>query len=362
MNQHGARLEMIDFWRGLALAIIFINHIPNNFLVYFTPRNFGFSDCAEALVFISGLSAALAYGKRFASTKLTTAALPIVRRIGLLYTAHLLLTALGVALFAVAYHVTNIDDLFVDRGRLLPFSQPLNALVGVLTFRHQLAFFDILPLYIILLALTPFLIVLGLRSRWLMLMLSLATYSVARIITWHANWMLPGDWFFNPFTWQFLYTVGIFVGLSIRERGLPYHRGLYYGSLAFTTTSAILVSNLVGLVPGLLSEIGEHLDLGKTELGIMRIADFLTLGYVLYHTRWIARLRDTAIFSPMTLLGRHGLAVFCAGTLLSAVGQIITELWPTSKWQDMIMVAFGLAVLYGLARLLELRRPQPLPA
>ncbi|MBM3577754.1 MAG: hypothetical protein FJX40_08830 [Alphaproteobacteria bacterium] len=59
------RIEAIDFWRGAALVTILINHIPGNILGNFTPRNFGFSDSAEAFVFLSGLSVAHAYRRRF---------------------------------------------------------------------------------------------------------------------------------------------------------------------------------------------------------------------------------------------------------------------------------------------------------
>ena len=38
------RDERLDTLRGLALVMIFINHIPGNFWEDWTSRNFGFSD------------------------------------------------------------------------------------------------------------------------------------------------------------------------------------------------------------------------------------------------------------------------------------------------------------------------------
>ena len=61
------RIESIDFWRGLALLIIFIDHVPGNPLASITPRNFGFSDSAEAFIFLSGLALAYAYWPKFAA-------------------------------------------------------------------------------------------------------------------------------------------------------------------------------------------------------------------------------------------------------------------------------------------------------
>ncbi len=63
----------IDFWRGVVLCTIFINHIPGNLFEIVTQKNYGFSDSAEAFVFLSGLSLALAYARRFANGQAGTA-------------------------------------------------------------------------------------------------------------------------------------------------------------------------------------------------------------------------------------------------------------------------------------------------
>ena len=59
------RIDGIDFWRGLALLMIFIDHVPENVFQHVTQKNFGFSDAAELFVFLAGVSVALAYGTRF---------------------------------------------------------------------------------------------------------------------------------------------------------------------------------------------------------------------------------------------------------------------------------------------------------
>ena len=45
----------IDVLRGLALIIIFIDHVPENLYSFYTMRMYGFSDAAEAFVLISGI-------------------------------------------------------------------------------------------------------------------------------------------------------------------------------------------------------------------------------------------------------------------------------------------------------------------
>jgi len=59
------RDHRVDFLRGMALAIIFINHVPGNFYEKLTPKNFGFSDAAEIFVILAGFASAYAYFSRF---------------------------------------------------------------------------------------------------------------------------------------------------------------------------------------------------------------------------------------------------------------------------------------------------------
>ena len=44
----------IDFWRGLALVFIFINHIPGIFYSHFTHAQYSISDSADLFVFLAG--------------------------------------------------------------------------------------------------------------------------------------------------------------------------------------------------------------------------------------------------------------------------------------------------------------------
>ena len=53
----------LDLFRGLALWLIFLDHIPSNIVSWITIRNYGFSDATEIFIFISGYTAAFVYGK-----------------------------------------------------------------------------------------------------------------------------------------------------------------------------------------------------------------------------------------------------------------------------------------------------------
>ena len=53
----------LDLFRGLALWLIFLDHIPSNIVAWITIRNYGFSDATEIFIFISGYTAAFVYGR-----------------------------------------------------------------------------------------------------------------------------------------------------------------------------------------------------------------------------------------------------------------------------------------------------------
>src|SRR5437868_1340035 len=59
----GERELRLDLFRGLALWLIFVDHLPNNILAWLTIRNYGFSDATEIFIFISGYTAAFVYGR-----------------------------------------------------------------------------------------------------------------------------------------------------------------------------------------------------------------------------------------------------------------------------------------------------------
>src|SRR5688500_15155861 len=92
----------LDMFRGLALVMIFINHVPGNFYEAYTSRNFGFSDAAEAFVFMSGMAAGLAYSNSFRSGPLWPAIARVWARARQLYFVHLSITFVALGIFAAA--------------------------------------------------------------------------------------------------------------------------------------------------------------------------------------------------------------------------------------------------------------------
>ena len=77
----GERELRLDLFRGLALWLIFIDHLPPNILTWLTIRNYGFSDATEIFIFISGYTAAFVYGRAMQQVGFVVATARILRRV-----------------------------------------------------------------------------------------------------------------------------------------------------------------------------------------------------------------------------------------------------------------------------------------
>src|SRR2546421_10169693 len=100
----------LDLFRGLALWLIFVDHIPSNIVNWITIRNYGFSDAAEIFIFISGYTAAFVYGRALFESGFVIATARVLRRVWQIYAMHVLLFAVVVA--EVSYIAVVLEKPF----------------------------------------------------------------------------------------------------------------------------------------------------------------------------------------------------------------------------------------------------------
>src|SRR6516165_9929461 len=83
----------LDLFRGLANWVIFIAHIPNNFvaLLLLGTGRYGFSDGADMFVFISGYTLAFVYTRMMIERGAVVTVTRIFKRAWQIYVAHVLL-------------------------------------------------------------------------------------------------------------------------------------------------------------------------------------------------------------------------------------------------------------------------------
>src|ERR1700731_261727 len=145
----------LDLFRGIALWLIFLDHIPSNIVSWVTIRNYGFSDAAEMFVFISGYTAAFVYGRAMRERGFVVAGARILKRAWQVYVAHVFLFVVYLA--EIAYVSKNFESsLYAEEWNIFDFlKQPDVTLFQALLLKFKPVNMDVLPLYIVLLLLFP---------------------------------------------------------------------------------------------------------------------------------------------------------------------------------------------------------------
>jgi len=358
------RVVSVDFWRGMALATIFIDHVPGNILEHFTQRRFGFSDAAEVFVFLAGVAASLAYLKHFHRGEAVRQTLKIGLRAFTLYTAHIVVLVFCGAVIAFA-SLTTQDPRILE---IMQFDQiakePISAIVGIATLGFQPSSLNILPLYIVLLAMAPALILLVRRDWRLALAVSGTLYLATQLLRLALpSYPMPDAWYFNPLAWQLLFTLGLICGVMIME-----HRRLVDSGALTLACGLYLVFSLVvvrGDYVGTydLSPLPRFLwEQDKTNLSLPRLIHIGALIYLVSRLPVDAWIRDRAPFKPLIWMGRHSLPVFSLGVVLSLAGQALRIVYAGNVAFDMLLISFGLALQIGLAWILEWHKTGLIPA
>ena len=215
----GERDLRLDLFRGMALWLIFLDHIPENIVNWFTIRNYGFSDATEIFIFISGYTAAFVYGRAMRERGFMVASARILRRAWQIYVAHVFLFTIFMA--EIAYVAASFDNpLYAEEMNILDFlKQPDVTIVQALLLKFKPVNMDVLPLYIVLLLLLPadaVAVAAAARLR------AGAARSLLYVLTWNFDLDLPaypnGVWFFNPFAWQLLFVFGAWCALGGAQR------------------------------------------------------------------------------------------------------------------------------------------------
>lgn len=348
------RLLGVDFWRGLALLTIFVNHIPGNFFERFTHRNVGFSDATEVFVMLAGVAAAMAYLPKFVRGKTLPATFRIFQRVFQLYMVHIFLIIICGAIIARAVMASGDLRLFESVHLDVLISDTIPGLMGLASLGLQPAYLNILPLYIVLLVMAPVLFLLARTSIALMLAASASLYIAAQFLWLNLpTYPMDGNWFFNPLCWQFLFAIGIAIGALILRGEKPKRSPiLFWGSVAY-----ILIS-MVWIVSGFWHSQELPLprfmwEFNKTNLFLPRLLHVLALAYVVAYLPVEKWLNGNALAQPFIVLGRHSLAVFSLGTVLAIWGQVVRAQASHGLALDVILVSGGIVAQFALAGVLE---------
>jgi len=319
----------LDFFRGIAMFIILIAHVPGNAWGRFIPARFGPSDATEMFVFCSGFAAAIAFGGTFLRAGFVVGCLRILHRCWQIYWAHL---GVFFVIATVCYLATQAfaEPDYIDKLNLTRFfADPGRGLVGLFTLTYVPNYFDILPMYFVVLLMTPILIALYRLHLAAAIAFSVGLYLAVWVtgLQLPAEWWSDRPWFFNPFAWQLLF----FTGFALSAgwiKAPPAHPWL-------VAAAAIWVVLMVPLHWYPIWRDSETLqaiyavvatERMKTNFHWLRYVHFLALAYlavVLLKGREHALLAP--VFAPIVKVGQQALATFMAGMVYSWCGGIFLD-------------------------------------
>lgn len=347
----------IDFWRGFALVTIFVNHIPGIFLEHFTYRNLSLSDSAELFVFLAGWSLRMQVD-RAVTLPMWVFMLRLAGRAMQVYFAQLVITEIAVAFLAAASIYFGASFLLDWHNASAIFRNPVEAHIGLVLLTHQLGYFNILPLYVVLVASAPFIALCARYAAPALLPLSAALYVVTLSTGINLpSWPQGGTWFLDPMAWQFIYILGFLIGGKDGIGGLARRHRRILGLAALPIIGFGVVVGLTHFAPRPADVPSPKLFFvfDKTFLSPARFIHLLALvavfaGNFHFVMRWFAV--GARFFS---LLGRNSLYVFCVASLLSLAGQIFRFAYGGALITDAIIASVGLVIMGIVAWLSERR-------
>ena len=354
----------LDFFRGLALFCIFLDHLPNNILASFTLQSVMFADAAEVFILISGYTAGMVYGRAMERQGFLAAGVRVYHRVWQLYVAHIFLFMVFLAVVAYTEGTLNKSLYSEEFGATNFLNEPGLALVQALMLQFQPAFMDILPLYIVLLAVLPFVLAVFRSCPAVICLISFALWLAVQLDNRVALSAYPGAervWLFNPFAWQALFLLGAWFGWRKIHGGVSWISSpwLFWLAAALSLAGFVIRFNwtLHGLydpIPVLVSGKPLWWLLSKTDLGLLRLANVLAvalLAATLIGPR--ERFLTSSAAWPFLICGRNSLYIFCLGILLSVLGHLVlNEFFGGLAMQFVVSVA-GVVIMIAVAALLE---------
>jgi hypothetical protein len=355
----GERDLRLDLFRGIALWLIFLDHIPTNIVNWATLRNYGFSDATEIFVFISGYTAAFVYGRAMRERGFVVATARVLKRTWQIYVAHIFLFAIYLA--EISYVAKSFDNpLYGEEMGILDFlRQPDVTIMQALLLKFKPVNMDVLPLYIVLLAFFPLVLWLLLRNA----SLALAASGVLYALMWTFGWNLPaypeGSWAFNPFAWQLLFVLGAWCALGGVQRlsrvvtsRVTIGLAIAYLLLCLAVVMTWYMPRLAVLIPRQVAEIIYPID--KPNLDILRLLHFLALAVIVVNLvpRGWAGIHSP-VFRPAIVCGQHSLEIFCFGVFLAFAAHFVLTEISSRILAQVLCSAAGIILMVAAAEVLS---------
>ncbi|SAK62393.1 membrane protein [Caballeronia temeraria] len=314
MQGKSKRLVELDFFRGLVLLIIVVDHIGGSMVSRFTLHSFALNDAAEVFVFLGGFATATAYVSLAERRSESAARVRFLKRAFELYRAFLVTAALMlVASFLLRPFFGHAPNLALhDLDSLM--SQPVSSIAQILTFERQPYLAAVLPMYALFALAVPLMLPLARSKPWLLLAFSLALWACAAQIGEYMPSVDDNLWDFNPAAWQLMFVLGVLARCQpIYQRVSANRFGWIVSAGAVALVAGMAYYKLLVLPPVLDSAF-------KRDLAGPRVVNFLAIAWIAANLARYGVVKALAQRLPWVgALGRDGMVSFVAGAVISLV-------------------------------------------
>ncbi len=358
------RRPELDALRGVMLVLMTLTHMPTRFADP-AGQPFGFVSAAEGFVFLSAFMAGWVYSelaRRRGQLAMWRAFEWRALKIYLCQAALLLFLFMVIARLGIKVEqpaVTNLISFYLD--------DPWLAGRAALVMLYNPPLLDILPMYVLFMLLSPFVLTHAMRRGWAGWMAaSVALWLCAQFGAW--QWLYEAmaahsglrripfaqTGAFDPLAWQFVWMFGLCFGAKGLTQAVDAHGAAQFprwllGAAAALAITGFLWRHLHGQTPFLIWRDGNVL-FDKWHLGPLRVLNLLALIVLLlrfgprllaWKPRW--HLLET--------LGASSLSIFCAHLVLVLLALALFGASDPARpiWLDVALLAGSFALLYGLA-------------
>lgn len=353
-----------DALRGLMLVLMMLTHLPTR-LAERLSQPFGYVSAAEGFVLLSAFMAGMVYTRKGRRHGVPVMRQAFRQRALVIYGCQVL--ALLFLFTVIAVLGLSIDQPAVKNLMSFYLQHPFTALLAGLALVYQPPLLDILPLYILFMLISPWVLSHGMRHGWTgLLALSLGLWLVAQFGVTHlmydfivAHTGLPVPFqetgSFDTLAWQFIWMLGLWMGqqLVVGPQALPprarFPRWMVMVAVCLGLCGLVW-RHAIGQVP---APDWPNLNVlfDKWLLGPLRLINLLALMVLaLRFGPWLTARMPR--WGALEAMGRASLPVFCAHLgLVLLVLSIFGEADPHRPWwEDLAIVATCLAVLVIVAQ------------
>jgi hypothetical protein len=164
-------------------------------------------------------------------------------------------------------------------------------------------------------------------------------------------------WYFDPFSWQFLFALGMALALVLRRQGGMLRR---HWALSLLATLYLVAA---------LFQSGDWKDWGlpdlrlldwpppdKSHLSPVRIVDILALSYLVLSSPVLLRWSRSRWLRPLEACGKHSLEIFALCTIFAMFGRLSFRTFGAAWPMQLAVNGAAIGLMIGAAFWMERRR------